>query len=190
MQRVLLLYNLIDEHCPIEKVDMTFIQNPYIAGDPVGNLPSFVGREDVLREVMRILRHPQQNAMTLFGQRRIGKTSILQYLEAHLPQEGPYHPVYFDLMNYSGDPLDDLLRGLAETIARILALPQPDLGDNPQTAFRETWLPGVLESLPSGEVLVLLMDEFDVQADPNADKRIKQAFFTAMRALRRLDPKR
>jgi hypothetical protein len=31
--------------------------NPYIAGDPVGNSPTFVGRDDVLR-------CPSQNAMT------------------------------------------------------------------------------------------------------------------------------
>ena len=59
-------------------------QNPYIAGDPVGRTHAFVGREDVLREVLRILRHPNQNAITLHGQRRIGKTSVVQYLEAHL----------------------------------------------------------------------------------------------------------
>ena len=77
------------------------LTNPYMAGDPVGKQPSFVGREDVLRDVLRVLRHPQQNAITLYGQRRIGKTSILQYLEAHLPEEGAYLPVYFDLMNFN-----------------------------------------------------------------------------------------
>jgi len=30
--------------------------NPYVAGNPVGDSPAFVGRADVLREVMRVLR--------------------------------------------------------------------------------------------------------------------------------------
>jgi hypothetical protein len=50
---------------------MPFSTNPYIAGNPVGNSPAFVGREDVLREVLRMLRSASQNAITLFGQRRI-----------------------------------------------------------------------------------------------------------------------
>ncbi len=169
---------------------MNMIYNPYMAGDPVGKLPSFVGREDVLREVMRIMRHRQQNAITLFGQRRVGKTSILQYLQARLPDEGAYHPVYFDLMNFSGEPLDSLLRGLAGTIARVLELPQPDLGEDAEIAFREQWLPAVLTALPAADSLVLLMDEFDVQADPEADQKLKKIFFTYMRQLRLVDTER
>jgi len=35
--------------------------NPYTAGDPVSKRPSFVGREDVLWNVLRLLRYRQQN---------------------------------------------------------------------------------------------------------------------------------
>ncbi len=59
--------------------------NPYIAGDPVGTSPAFVGRDDVLREVLKVLRNPTKSAITLYGQRRIGKTSMLQYCR-------PAHP--------------------------------------------------------------------------------------------------
>ena len=52
--------------------------NPYVAGNPVGDSPAFIGRADVLREVLRILRRPRANAIVLYGQRRIGKTSVLQ----------------------------------------------------------------------------------------------------------------
>ena len=52
---------------------MTLPINPYVAGNPVGDSPAFVGRADVLRRA-------QDNAIVLYGQRRIGKTSILQHL--------------------------------------------------------------------------------------------------------------
>ena len=58
--------------------------NPYVAGNPVGDSPAFVGRADVLREVLRVLRRMQDNAIVLFGQRRIGKTSILEHLASTL----------------------------------------------------------------------------------------------------------
>ena len=59
---------------------MTLPINPYVAGNPVGDSPAFVGRADVLRQVLRVLRRAQDNAIVLYGQRRIGKTSILQHL--------------------------------------------------------------------------------------------------------------
>ena len=164
--------------------------NPYIAGDPVGKTPAFVGRADVLREVLRVLRHLHQNAIVLYGQRRIGKTSVLQWLEKHLPNEGPYHPVYLDLMNYSGQPLDTLLQDLARAMARALKHPRPVLEGDIQEAFREHFLPRLLDALPAETALVLLMDEFDVQADLDADKEFKKAFFTYMRNLRQVVPRR
>ncbi len=52
---------------------MTTPINPYVAGNPVDDSPTFIGRADVLREVVRVLRRPQDNAIVLYGQRRIGK---------------------------------------------------------------------------------------------------------------------
>ena len=119
----------------------------------------------------------------LFGQRRIGKTSVLQHLEDRLPKEGPFLPVYFDLMAYGDAGLPDLLTGLAAAIALRLQRPRPDLGPDPKKAFR-TWLHEALDALPQDHSLVLLLDEFDVMADPEADKKRKHAFFRYMRELR------
>jgi hypothetical protein len=87
--------------------------NPYVAGNPVGDSPAFVGRVDALREVLRVLRRSQDNAVVLYGQRRIGKTSILQHLAAWLSRIGPYRPVYFDLQDQAAWPLGRVLRELA-----------------------------------------------------------------------------
>jgi len=144
---------------------MTNPINPYVAGNPVDDSPAFIGRADVLREVVRVLRRPQDNAIVLYGQRRIGKTSILQHLAAQLPREGPYRPVYFDLQDKAAWPLGRVLQELARTIAHVLGLPDPDLGTDPETAFRQTWLPATLNTLASTSALVLLLDEFDVLAD-------------------------
>jgi tetratricopeptide (TPR) repeat protein len=187
--------------------------NPYVAGNPVGDSPAFIGRADVLREVVRVLRRPQDNAIVLYGQRRIGKTSILQHLKAQLPQEGlslpdrmrlargdlhlkaqllqasPYRPVYFDLQDKAAWPLGQVLRDLARTIAHTLGQPDPDLGADPETAFRQTWLPTFLSSLPADCSLVLLLDEFDVLADPRAEQAAA-AFFPYLRGLLASDPQR
>ncbi len=163
--------------------------NPYIAGNPVGGSPAFVGRADVLREALRVLRHPQQNALVLYGQRRIGKTSVLQQLAAQLPREGNYCAVYFDLQDKTAWPLGRVLQDLARTAAHALGQPDPDLGDDAETAFQQTWLPGVLRGMSKDVSLVLLFDEFDVLADPKAGQAAA-AFFPYLRKLLAVDPQR
>jgi len=177
--------------------------NPYVAGNPVGDSPAFVGRADVLREVLRVLRRPQDNTIVLYGQRRIGKTSILQHLAAQLPSEGPYRPVYFDLQDKADWPLDRVLRELARTVAHALGQSDPartaveqavldrfaDIGSDPETGFRDEWLPAVLGDLPEGSSLVLLFDEFDVLADPKGEQA-GAAFFPYLRGLLARDPRR
>jgi predicted AAA+ superfamily ATPase len=66
--------------------------NPYVAGNPVGGSEAFIGRADVLREVVRVLRRPQDNAVVLYGQRRIGKTLLLEYLNAPEMRQTLYGP--------------------------------------------------------------------------------------------------
>jgi branched-chain amino acid transport system substrate-binding protein len=162
--------------------------NPYVAGNPVGNSPAFIGRADVFREVQRVLRNQSQNAIVLYGQRRIGKTSILQHLAAQLKEEGRYHPVYFDLQDKAAWELGRVLTDLARAVAHALGRPDPDWGHDPVTAFRQTWLPSVLQSLPNGASLVLLFDEFDVlAADPKAEQATA-AFFPYLRDLIASDP--
>ena len=116
------------------------------------------------------MRRPQDNAILLYGQRRIGKTSILQHLAARLPREGSYYPIYFDLQDKAAWPLERVLVDLACAIAHALGQPDPDLGLEPDSTFREKWLPSVLDSLPEDCSLVLLFDEFDVLIDPQAEQ--------------------
>jgi tetratricopeptide (TPR) repeat protein len=166
-----------------------FSINPYVAGNPVGDSPAFIGRADVLRGVLRVLRHPQENAIVLYGQRRIGKTSVLQELEATLPKKGGYRPILFDLESKAQWPLERVLQELAQKISDQLGQPKPDLRDNPKTTFCQVWLPELLNSLSQDTSLVLLFDEFDVLADPKSEKA-GAAFFPYLRDLLTTNQKR
>ncbi|GAB4501350.1 MAG: hypothetical protein Fur0035_08920 [Anaerolineales bacterium] len=164
---------------------MTTPVNPYIAGDPVGNSPAFIGREDVLREVLKVLKNPAQNAITLYGQRRIGKTSMLQRLVAQLPQEGPYHAIYFDLQDKATWPLPRLLAELARTLSEEMGWPVLVLPGEQTEPFR-AWLGRALAGLPADQTLVILFDEFDVLADQQAGQAVAE-FFPYLRGLLSLD---
>src|SRR5277367_2863794 len=100
--------------------------NPYIAGNPVGNSSAFIGRDDVLRAVLGVLGDPQHHGVVLYGQRRIGKTSILHHLAEWLPKNGGPRAIYFDLQDKAAWPVGKILAHLAEKIAEELGLPEPE----------------------------------------------------------------
>jgi len=158
-------------------------KNPYVIGNSVGNSPAFVGRDDVLRDVLHVLRHHQQNAIVLFGQRRIGKTSVLRELEVKLPQQGPFLPVFFDLQDKAKWPLDRVLRELAHKITDSVPNGNSDLGNDPEKAFRNEWLPNIIKNLPAEKSLVLLFDEFDVMAISDEVEQANAVFFPYLRGL-------
>lgn len=58
--------------------------NPYVAGNPVERT-NFVGREDIMLRIEELWHRPAQApSIVLYGHRRMGKTSILRNLQAHL----------------------------------------------------------------------------------------------------------
>lgn len=157
--------------------------NPYIAGNPVGGGDAFIGRSDILREVLRTLRNPNEDALLLYGQRRIGKTSVLQELKERLPNEGNYFPVYFDLQDQASLPFKTLLTGLSRCICEELGIDLPQLNiETIETDFKSTFLKNVIEQLPKKSSVILLFDEFDVLDHPQKDQS-SAAFFPYLRQL-------
>ena len=168
-------------------------RNPYIAGKALNDERGFFGRDDVFRVVQSELEQPDRNAVVLFGQRRIGKTSILLNLRLRLPSP-PFFPVYFDLMDRARKSLADVLHELAVTIAQELNLPQPVRADFDEEGrgFRESFLPMAYTALGQKR-LVLLLDEFDV-LDVRQEERLPgnaaaRAFFPYLRALMTNEPR-
>jgi len=158
-------------------------KNPYVIGNSVGNSPAFVGRDDVLREVLNVVRHDNQNAIILFGQRRIGKTSVLRELEARLPKEGDCLPVFFDLQDHAKQSLGQVLQTLANKISERLPNVNSNLASPPEQNF-QTWL----AKISPEKKLVMLLDEFDAMAS-NQQQTTK--FFIYLRdLLENLDKKR
>jgi len=139
--------------------------NPYVIGNAVGNSSAFVGREDVLQDVCDVLQHPQQNAIVLYGQRRIGKTSILKELDAKLAEAG-YLPIFFDLQDKGKLPLEQVNQELADKISDKL---------NSQSKLT---LEEILYHWQSPKKLVILFDEFEAFAGNELEERqASETFF-------------
>ncbi|MCP4345428.1 MAG: tetratricopeptide repeat protein [Desulfobacterales bacterium] len=158
------------------------MNNPYTVGPPVGGTDKFIGRDDIVRETLNVLADPNQNAIVLYGRRRIGKTSILQELDSRLIRERNYFPVFFSLEFKARSPLTDILSDLARYIVDKAELKDIRTDNLTEDSFRNQFLPRVMESLPQNTSLIFLFDEFDVLDDPGTG----QAAYTFFPYLRKL----
>jgi tetratricopeptide (TPR) repeat protein len=141
-------------------------RNPYVIGVPLTNDAAFYGRQDVFNFVKDVLDAEKQNVIVLYGQRRIGKTSVLHKAAKWLENQGSFFPVYFDLQGKERLNLGEVLENLAHTLSRRLELAKPDaaLFDDEGSYFGDRFLPLAFERLGESR-LVLLVDEFDVLSD-------------------------
>lgn len=138
--------------------------NPYTVGKAVGGGPAFVGRDDILQEIYRLLPHPQQNAILLYGQHQIGKTSILREIEDKLNNEANYCTIFFDLLGKDQQSIEPIVQQLANLISDKLGMEKPQLSAEPKTYFRNTWLPDLISTRKDTSI-VLLFDEFNMLED-------------------------
>lgn len=162
--------------------------NPYVAGAPVLDEDLFFGR-DLL--IDRILQTIHNNSLLLYGERRIGKTSIQHHLKKRLLElEDPtyeFYPVYVDLQ---GTPEDRFFATIAEDVFQQLA-DQVEMPD--QTTFEDEQadysyrdlvrdLRNVIHQLEASNTrkvkLVLLIDEVDElnDYDPRINQRLRSLF--------------
>ena len=81
------------------------IHNPYTPGMPLApGSPTFYGREDVYQAARQNIDGVARNGLlVLTGERRIGKTSVLKHLPAHL-DPARYLCVYVDGNGLGIDP--------------------------------------------------------------------------------------
>jgi hypothetical protein len=148
------------------------IDSPYIIGVPLTEQQAiFVGRADVSARIEQLLLDRRQPPLLLYGQRRVGKTSLLNNLGRLLPST--IIPLFVDLQGPATRASDDagflynLARAMSRSAAqRDLALPpltRDDLAADPFSQFEE-WLDAVELAL-GGNLALLMLDEFEVLAD-------------------------
>lgn len=147
------------------------IPDPYIVGVPLTRHQEiFVGRTDITQRIEAILRNDDQPPLLLYGQRRMGKTSLLFNLRWMLPNR--ITPLVVDLQGPVSQSKDhasflyNLAKGMTTSAGQQdLALPKlsrEDLADDAFTRF-DDWL-DVVETTLVGRnrsTILLALDEFE-----------------------------
>lgn len=164
------------------------IESPYVIALPLGQEQEvFVGRSDVGARIERLLLQPQRPPLLLYGQRRMGKTSLLHNLGRLLPSD--LCPLFIDLQGPATRAtgtagfLYNLGRDMAQQARRHrdleLAPPEREaLEQDPFTSF-ERWLDAVAERLGDRRA-VLLLDEFEQLDQAFQRGRLQQAEILGM----------
>lgn len=160
----------------------TLISNPYVAGRPLTGASSslYTGREDVFGWFEENLSGSRpSNALLLYGERRIGKTSTLYQLvegqrgSAVRENAGrSIFPAYIDLQRLAGRPTDEWLRRLARDICQkvntsSLDRSTPDSGPAEETAYAafDRCIDRLENTLPADGFILLAVDEFEQLRD-------------------------
>ncbi|MEL7244022.1 MAG: AAA family ATPase, partial [Cyanobacteria bacterium J06573_2] len=146
------------------------INSPYIIGVPLTlEQQMFTGRDDIGIRIEQLLLDRRRPPVLLYGQRRMGKTSLLNNLGKLLPNS--IIPMFVDLQGAPSSAKDStgFLFNLAKQMinsakhqsALILpSLTREILENDPFTNFDE-WLDKVEETLGENTAL-LMLDEFEV----------------------------
>jgi ligand-binding sensor domain-containing protein len=156
--------------------------NPYISGEPVREADMFFGRHELLNKILNALH---RNSIMIYGERRIGKTTLLYQLAEQLRQtEDPdwvFIPVSVDL---EGTPQTRFFLVLMEDICGVLRAYLPEMppsrfdavmagtvGDRPEQEYTDRHFSADLRALldavktvvaPRNVRVILLIDEMDV----------------------------
>ncbi|MHB8191656.1 MAG: hypothetical protein ACYDGL_00045 [Bellilinea sp.] len=146
------------------------IVNPYICGMPLNNEQEvFVGRTDIMARIERLLTDPNRPPLHLFGQRRMGKTSLLLNLDHYLPSsmicvflDGQALGGYRD----TGEVFAYIIEEIRSKTYRQhgLKLPQLHLDEDPTSDYSRIskWVDTVEKILDSQHLYILTMlDEFE-----------------------------
>ncbi|SEH06990.1 hypothetical protein [Candidatus Venteria ishoeyi] len=143
-------------------------KNPYITGVPLTTAITgvFVGRRDIATQIEQLLQAVYAPPILLLGQRRMGKTSLLNHLEHFLSHD--YVPVVLDLQGISAANPAAFFYNISRIVTRSARqsgrLVLPDINREmfqrePVTDFNE-WLDSVEDAL-SGQTLLLAFDELE-----------------------------
>jgi ABC-type branched-subunit amino acid transport system substrate-binding protein len=159
-----------------------FPPNPYIIGTPIRDTEKFFGREGLFSVIEDNL---QQNVqlILLYGQRRIGKSSVLKQIPKKI-SINEFVFINFDFQQTEQLSTSEILRLIAIGIIEELYTNQEflfHLAENIQTnieIFSRDFLPEVYKQI-GNKKLVFLWDEFDILSETNTESNSDTENFCA-----------
>ncbi len=150
-------------------------RNPYVFGPALeANSPVFFGREAERDDLLGLLCRPDKpGSASLLGERRFGKSSLLNQVRKSLECEANLVTVHASAQSFGELSQSDFIRGLHEAICTALELQCENLEEFP--ALEE-----FLAAQAKNYRFVIFLDEFEAMVK---NKAFDSAFFARLRVL-------
>jgi hypothetical protein len=164
--------------------------NPFTFGNPIRDPARFYGRKEEIRQILNRLRSSAHESTSIVGERRIGKTSLLKFIDTPeiatelglLPEE--YCMIYIDFQGLTDITPHRFWERVLRLMERSICMPDlvPQIKEIRELEDFDLF---DLEDLfkvitASGMTIVLLLDEFEyVTLNPN----FQSDFFGGLRAI-------
>ena len=180
------------------------LENPYAPfaeGGPVDEPEMFFGRDELLSRLETSLRSRSgRKSIVMFGQKRAGKSSIIEHLRRRLADSDDVLPVSFSLQEIVSDLSEAaLLYRIVQGISEVLEDLRLEGGDVPELSppridemysnatlrFHQV-MSGLVREMSrrsSGLHIVLLIDEFTEIFKATRNERIPREFMKAWKAI-------
>lgn len=160
---------------------------PYSIATPVVGR-DFKGRGREVQEVVDRLRgYDRSNALLIWGQQRIGKTSLLLHLEKDVLQNETYLIVFITLHEVEGQPIGNFLHRIALEIQRKIQREEVRV-PHPRKMRREPirYFQGFIDKLEQmfgPQSLLIILDEFQGIGTLKEEGATKQEVVSYFRSL-------
>jgi len=159
------------------------LEDFYVVGLPLtpesGRL--FVGRNEIFQRLEELFRNPfQKGPVVLYGQRRMGKTSILRHIGVRL---GPsYIPVLADLQGLLSDPYRPIRSDRDLCLALMREIGKP-LGVSPREGESVEEFLDRIAPARGERFIVLMLDEFEKLEQRMDEGAVSRGFLEYLRHL-------
>ncbi len=167
----------------------TYQPNPY--GLSIASGPRFYGREVECQRISALLCDPSQNTtLLLWGQKRIGKTSLMLRLQEHTP--GDFLPVYLDVQGYKDSTTAQFLHHMMSRIslaykekntedAQEISVPALNKLRKDPLSYFDTFMDR-LQQMRYAWPLVVILDEFQCLCSLREEMLSRDAIFSRLRS--------
>ena len=142
------------------------LNNPYMSKDQVGGSDAFVGRISILRNIQRLTKtSSNDNALILYGQRRIGKTSILYEIEKKLSKKNNNIVIYINLHDKASLSFENFIKYFNNLLISKASIPtefinkQEKKNDLIESGY--DFFSNFIKQLSDDKSVIFLFDEFN-----------------------------